>query len=314
MAAPRALVTGAGGFIGRWSVAPLLARGFEVHAVLSPDAARAVPEELTGAVLHRADLLAQGAAAALCGAVRATHLLHFAWIAAPGVYWTSPDNGRWLEAGGRLLQAFADHGGARAVLAGSCAEYDWTRAGVCREFTTPLADAHGGTVSPYAAAKLALQRELAAVGARRGLSAAWGRIFFQYGPHEHPQRLVPSVVCSLLAGSEALCTQGTQRRSFLHVADVGAAFAALLDSTLAGPVNVGAAEPVAVADLALMIGAALGRPDLVRLGARPTPAGEPDLIVPDVARLQDELGWRPRWDLPAGLADTIAWWRRRGIA
>ena len=38
------------------------------------------------------------------------------------------------------------------------------------------------------------------------------------------------MIVALLGGREALCTHGRQIRSFLHVADVGAAFAALLDS------------------------------------------------------------------------------------
>ena len=97
--------------------------------------------------------------------------------------------------------------------------------------------------TPYAECKIALQQTLADVGRTQGLSTAWGRIFFQFGPHEHPERLVASVIISLLSGREAPCTHGRQIRSFLHVADVGAAFAALLDSELEGAVNIGSGEP-----------------------------------------------------------------------
>jgi len=51
----RVLVTGAGGFIGRWSVAPLLRAGFEIHAVLSGKAGREAPAELAGTTVHFAD-------------------------------------------------------------------------------------------------------------------------------------------------------------------------------------------------------------------------------------------------------------------
>jgi uncharacterized protein YbjT (DUF2867 family) len=51
------LVTGAGGFIGRWSVPPLIERGYEVHAVLSRSSKRDIPTQLEGAVVHAADLL-----------------------------------------------------------------------------------------------------------------------------------------------------------------------------------------------------------------------------------------------------------------
>jgi nucleoside-diphosphate-sugar epimerase len=52
------------------------------------------------------------------------------------------------------------------------------------------------------------------------------------------------IVCSLLRQREALCTHGRQVRGFLHVADVGAAFAAILDSELQGAVNVGSGERI----------------------------------------------------------------------
>jgi nucleoside-diphosphate-sugar epimerase len=311
------LVTGAGGFIGRWSVPPLIAAGYEVHAVLGRAAAGEVAETLRDAVLHRADLLEPESVAALMGAVRPSHLLHFAWTAVPGVYWTSPDNYRWLAAGRHLLDTFAANGGARAVMAGSCAEYDWARAGVCDEFGTPLADeagaagAAGGGITPYAACKLELARVLASVGDAQRVSTAWGRVFFLFGPHEHRDRLVASAILSLLSGGEALCTHGRQIRSFLHVADVGRAFAALLDSAAEGPVNIGSPERLSIAALLEQIATRIGPPGLVRLGARPAPAAEPPLLIPDVARLYGEVGWRPQFSLDAALEDTIDWWRAR---
>ncbi len=241
-------------------------------------------------------------------------MMHFAWIATPGAYWTSAENDRWLQAGTHLAQHFFSAGGQRAVMAGSCAEYDWSRVTVCREASSPLADAADAVPAPYAAAKLEMHRRLASLSRQAGASSAWGRIFFQFGPGEHASRLVPYVVRRLLAGREALCTPGTQLRSFLHVADVAEAFAALLDSTAQGAVNIGSGEPVSVAALIGAIAAHIGRADLVRLGAKPLPAGEPAILLPDVSRLQTEVGWRPHFDLDSALAATIDWWREQGAA
>ncbi|MFI4889403.1 MAG: NAD-dependent epimerase/dehydratase family protein [Steroidobacterales bacterium] len=307
----RVLVTGAGGFIGRWSLAALRARGYEVHAVLAPRRVERPGAEPGGAIVHRADLLDLGSIDALLAEVRPTHLLHFAWIATPGEYWMSAENRRWLDAGTHLAQRFLASGGQRAVMAGSCAEYDWTRASVCREASSPLADTAAVAPSAYAAAKLAMHRSLARLAQQFGASTAWGRIFFQFGPAEHPSRLVPTVIRSLLAGREALCTAGTQVRSFLHVADVGEAFAALLDSQVQGAVNIGSAERLAVAELIGLIAAQIGRVDLVRLGAKPLPAGEPALLVPELSRLHGEVGWQPRFTVESAIADTIAWWRQQ---
>jgi nucleoside-diphosphate-sugar epimerase len=96
------------------------------------------------------------------------------------------------------------------------------------------------------------------------------------------------------------------------VTDVAEAFVALLDCPVQGAVNIGSGNPVSVGTLIDVIAAQIGRPDLVRLGAKPLPAGEPPMLVPDVSRLTGEVGWQPRFDLNTAVADTIAWWREQG--
>ncbi len=295
----RALLTGARGFIGRHCIPRLAARGFEVHAVRSGRGAP--PEGALGAVWHAGDLLDEATVEALIARVRPTHLLHLAWVTTPGAYWESPENLRWAEATCRLLDAFARAGGRRVVATGSGAEYGWS-AGRCREETTPL----GGT-SVYARAKDSVRRHLATLEPE--LSTAWARIFWVYGPDEEPRRLVPSIVLGLLRGGIAECSDGAQRRDFLYVADVAEALVALLASGVHGAVNVASGEGVAVRDLALRIGAALGASDRIRFGGA---SAEVPLVVADVARLRLEVGFRPRFDLDEGIARTIAWWKSVG--
>jgi nucleoside-diphosphate-sugar epimerase len=311
----RVLVTGAGGFIGRYSIEPLRTAGYEVHAVFSNKPMR--PSETAGAAVaaqaHRADLLDPQAIDSLIEAVRPTHLLHFAWIATPGLYWNSAENYRWLDASRHLLRSFHEGGGIRAVMAGSCAEYDWSRVGICDERSSPLAGTSGTAVGVYAECKIAMQRALEEFGRAHDISTAWGRMFFQFGPGEHPQRLVASVIIDLLSGREALCSHGRQIRSFLHAADVGRAFAALLGSDIEGPVNIGSGERISVAELLGRIARSIGRPELLKLGARRSLPFEPDILLPDVGRLRREVGWTPRLTLDQGIADAIDWWRERLI-
>lgn len=299
----KVLITGARGFIGRHCLPSLLAANFdEVHAVSSQ-----VATKIDGDVRwHQADLLDNLQASKLLSKVKPTHLLHFAWYAKPGEYWTSPENRRWLVASQKLLAEFAAQGGARFVGAGTCAEYDWSY-GVLSERKTPLAPQ-----SVYGENKRALQQTLDAEGKRLGISTAWGRIFFLYGPHEYPQRLVSSVILSLLHDQPALCTLGHQRRDFLHVQDVADAFVALLQSDVTGPVNIASGEAVMVKEIVERIAHKLDREGLLRLGARPLSPNEPPLLVADVARLKDEVGWYPRYGLERGLEQTISWWRTSG--
>jgi nucleoside-diphosphate-sugar epimerase len=294
----KVLVTGASGFIGRATLAPLVARGFEVHAVSS----RPPRDAASGVTWHTHDLLAPGEPAKVVDAVRPSHLLHLAWYAVPGKYWTAPENVDWVSASAALARAFERSGGERFVGAGTCAEYA-PAPGDCDERTTPLAPA-----TLYGICKHAVHTVVDALAAGR-FSPAWGRIFFLYGPHEPASRLVPGVIRALLDGREALCTAGTQVRDFMHVDDVGDAFAALVDSRVEGGVNVASGRPVAIADVVQTIARQLDAESLVRLGARPIPAGELPSITAATARLRDEVTWSRARSLEQGIADTIDWWK-----
>src|SRR4030095_7552715 len=98
-------------------------------------------------------------------------------------------------------------------------------------------------------------------------SSAWGRLFFLYGPHEPRERLVASVIRSILMDEPALCSHGRQNRAFLHVQDAADALVALLDSAVSGPVNIASGTPVAVLDVVQEIANPLERPNLVQPGA-----------------------------------------------
>jgi nucleoside-diphosphate-sugar epimerase len=295
----RVLLTGGTGFIGRPCLQELLARGFEVHAV-----SRTPPRDgVSGIIWHTLDVFDAAAVDNLTERLRVSHLLHLAWDTTHRLYWTSADNLRWVQASLDLFQAFVRHGGRRAVFAGTCAEYDWSH-GYCCERVTPLSPS-----TLYGSCKHALRLMVEAYAAQHDVSCAWGRLFFLYGPHEQPQRFVPSIIRALLARQPAACTHGRQLRDFLFVADAASALAALLDGDLRGPVNIASGEPIVLKDLALRIGEHLGRPDLVQLGRLAAPIGEPRALLADVSRLASELSWSPRFSLDEGLCETIDWWR-----
>lgn len=298
----RVLVTGARGFIGRHALVTLREQGFEIHAVTHGDPP--APPRDGSWQWHRADLLDIAAIEPLVRRVRPTHLLHFAWDAVPGRYWTSLDNFAWVRASLELLRRFHECGGTRVVMAGTCAEYDWSY-GYCYEGVTPTNPA-----TTYGVCKLSMQRMLQAYCAETGVSGAWGRIFFLYGPHEHPSRLVSSVVCSLLRGEFARCSVGTQIRDFLHVQDVADGFVALLESDVTGPVNIGSGQPVTLKEVIYAIAAELDGQDLVRLGAILAPPTDPRLLCADIDRLTTDVRWSPAYTLRDGLRHTIEWWRQ----
>ena len=292
----RVLVTGATGFIGRNCLPVLRRTGYEVHAVSGSP----TTQDADGVIhWHCANLLKPDEVVALVQKVKPSHLLHLAWYAIPGKFWTASENLDWVQATVGLMRVFHEQGGQRFVGAGSCAEYDWAF-DHCQEASTPCRPA-----TLYGAAKYCTQLLLDAWSRQTGMSSAWGRVFFLYGPGEYPSRLVPSVINSLLNGEPALCTHGEQVRDFMHVEDVAAAFVALLDSDVRGVVNIASGTPLALKEIVYTIADKMGRRDLVQLGAVPSSADDPAALIADIERLRDEVGFKPSLNLQDGIALTV---------
>lgn len=297
------LVTGASGFVGRQVMEALAELPVEVHGITHrPATGQTLPK---ATAWHQADLLEGSRLDAILGEVRPTHCLHLAWCVDHGRFWNDPANVDWLAASCRLLRKFTETGGKRFVGVGTCAEYA-AQAEPCEELSTPLQPS-----SLYAASKNAFHEILACFAEESGISHSWARLFFLFGPWEHPQRLVPYIVTSLLNGVPANVSRGTQLRDFLDVRDAGRALALLLLGEAKGAVNIASGRAVSIAELATRLAALLGRPDLLKLGVRPDRPGDPPVQVAAIGRQVDDIGIPAGRELDDGLRQVIDWWRDR---
>jgi nucleoside-diphosphate-sugar epimerase len=293
---PRVLVTGASGFIGRHVLEPLVERGFEVHAVGNSKKGTA------DVAWYTADLLSPSARGELLANIRPSHLVHGAWYLEPGRYLASPVNLDWVIASLDLVRSFQRQGGRRVVTLGSCFEYAFTTP--CLVESSPI-----GPASVYGLSKVALSTAIGALAESTGVSSAWARIFYLYGPHEDSRRLIADIASSLVAGREVATSEGLQRRDYMYVADAGRALAAVLDSDVQGPINISTGIAPPVRELVGLVGEAVGRLDLVRFGARPSNPADPAEIRADTSRLRDEVGWDYCTPHPIAIQATVDWWR-----
>jgi nucleoside-diphosphate-sugar epimerase len=296
----RVLVTGASGFVGRAAVPALRLRGFEVHAV-----ARLADPTIQADTWHEADLLDASTVAPLLRAAEASHLLHLAWTTEHGAFWSDPANLEWSRATLALFGAFAEAGGERSVMVGSCAQYDWDALG-----TSGPADEAKSARRPatlYGEMKEDTARRLEARSSSNGLSHATALLFFPYGPYDQAERLVPSLTTDLLAGREATVRSGGEVRDFVHVEDCGSALAALLDSDVTGAVNVGTGRGSSVAEVAANVAQIVGGEELLRVDRRRAEVAS--AVVAAVERLTDEVGFVAQYDLDRGLHQTVDWLR-----
>lgn len=299
---PAILMTGAGGYIGAPTMRALTASGYHVHVMGRRD------PNIAGTTFHHVDLLRESDLRSLIEGMRVTSLLHLAWSVTPGKFWTDLANCDWVAASLRLFRAFIEAGGQRIVGVGSCAEYDWSGSSRMTEDISPICP---GTL--YGKAKASLWNLLEATGKQEGLSVAWARLFFLYGPHEPRGKLVSDAINTLLAGQRFATTPGLQKRDFIHVEDAGAALAALVLSSVTGPVNIGSGHSIMVRELLDQLAEAAQVGDLIDFGARTLAKGEPMDLVANTARLREEVGFTPRLSLTEGVVRTVEWWRNQAL-
>jgi nucleoside-diphosphate-sugar epimerase len=276
----KVLLTGASGFIGRSVLTQLLRSNTDTVV-----AGRTRPEGFVGDFV-KVDLLQPEAGVAAIAKARATHLLHLAWYAAHGKYWTSPLNLRWVESTVRLVESFCSTGGRHVVVAGTCAEYDWAT-GYCKEEATPLVPA-----TLYGTAKDASRRLVEAICSQYGVPCAWGRIFLPYGQSEDSRRLIPSLFEVFMGRRAPFGVNASAYRDFLNVEDVARGFVQILKAEAAGCYNISSGEPTRIADVVRLIAVACNADPsrvLELVSERP---GEPSMLVGDNSKLKS-LGWRP---------------------
>ncbi|MGA2982894.1 MAG: NAD(P)-dependent oxidoreductase [Terriglobia bacterium] len=300
----RVLVTGAGGFIGSHVAMALVQAGHAVCGIVRPEGST---ERLSECISHihlvRTDLRDAKAVHEILQEVRPECAVHLAWYATPGKYWTALENLDCVSMTLSLAQSLAQTGCRRLVGVGSCAEYDWDY-GFLSESRTPLRPR-----TLYGVSKNATRMLLEAACERASMSFAWTRLFLLYGRREDLSRLVPSVTLALLRGEIARCTDGKQLRDFLHVEDMAAAICAVAASDCQGVINVGSGEPVSVRTIVELIGRTLDRSDHIAYGQIPSDPNDAPLVVADIRRLRDEIGWRPSLSLQKALPETVLWWK-----
>ena len=290
----KVLVTGANGFVGRPTSNAIVERG---HEVLAPASRHSDP-------VNGLDLLDTEAVESYLRQYQPEGLVHLAWDTTPGAYWETPANLTWTAASLRLLESFSRHGGKRAVIAGTSAEYSWqTNASLC-ESRTPLEPS-----SLYGVSKDSLRRILEIWAPAAGLSLAWGRIFCPYGPNEKASRLIPKIITQLEFGETIPFDSGNLVRDFLHTEELGQAFAALFDSPYQGAINLASGEKLLIREIISILGKSLNRSGQIQFDQLPDPEGQPPCVVASIDRLKTEVGWTPSRSNRERLAETSLWWR-----
>ena len=176
--------------------------------------------------------------------------------------------------------------------------------------------------SPYAASKAASDHLVRAWGHTFDLPVLLTNCSNNYGPRQHPEKLIPLTILRALAGQPLpVYGDGLQVRDWLHVEDHARALLTVLDRGRVGRTYAvgGEAERTNLQVVQTLCAAldrlsprADGRPHLSAVEHVADRPGHDRRYAIDPSRIRDELGWRPEWDFEAGLEETVRWYLDNG--
>ena len=341
----RVLVTGGAGFIGRYVVRALVARGYEVRVLdsLIDQVHRAVSRDpiLNEVELIRADVRDLDRVAAALGGVE--HVIHLAAEVGVGQSMYAIDRYVSVNDGGTavLLQALIERPVKRVVVASSMSIYgeglyrtqdgalldDVTRPGRSVEGWDPR-DAQGRRLIPiatpeskrinltsvYALTKYTQERLTLTVAPAYGMEGVALRLFNAYGPGQalsNPYTGVLAIFASRLQNKQRpmVFEDGEQRRDFVHVEDVARAFILALEHPdAAGQVfNIASGQDVSILEVGDALASAMGVPHLSPEVMGKARVGDIRHCFADIGHARAVLGYEPRRNFADSLGEMVEW-------
>jgi UDP-glucose-4-epimerase GalE len=257
--------------------------------------------------------------------------MHFAAWLSVGDSVTDPAGYYANNVGGTLalLEAMVRASVRHLVFSSSCAVFGEPE-------RVPIAEDHPTRpINAYGETKLAVERALPHYARAYGLQSVALRYFNAAGAdpdgalgedHRPEIHLIPRAIDAATGGAvlqvfgdDYPTPDGTCLRDYIHVTDLAEAHRLALESLERGACsavyNVGNGQPCSVRQVIDVVSRVTGRQVMWQMG--PRRAGDPAVLFASNARIQSELGWRPRYADLQTIVGTAWQWHRthpRGFA
>ncbi len=311
----KALVTGAGGFIGSHLADRLVRDGYSVRAFVHYNCRNHYGwiEDLEPEIQRELDIFAGDlrdpfvVRKAVKGCQKVFHL--GALIAIPYSYVAPMD---FVETNVKgmvnVLQAVLDEGVERLIHTSTSETYGTAK-------YVPIDEQHPlQGQSPYSASKIGADKLTESYYLSYGLPVVTVRPFNTYGPRQSARAVIPTIIGQALSRSEICLGSLEPVRDLTFVADTieGFVLAADKDDAIGEQINLGSGKGISIGDLVNKVKVLLDlKTPVVHERERVRPEGSEVLrLICDNQRARELLGWKPKVPLEEGLMETISWIRQ----
>ena len=307
---PRALVTGAAGFLGSHLSERLLDEGLSVIGM---------DNLITGDVDNVAHLTGRDFVLVKHNVTNyinvegpLDYIFHFASPASPIDYLRVPIQTLKVGSlGTHNALGLAKAKRARILIASTSEVYG-------DPLVHPQKEDYWGNVNPvgprgvYDEAKRFAEAITMAYHRVHGIETRIVRIFNTYGPRMRVEdgRAIPAFLSQALRDEDVtVFGDGSQTRSLCYVSDLVDGIYRLMRSDVSDPVNIGNPREMTIRELAEAIIKLVGSRS--RIVNKPLPVDDPKVRQPDITRARSLLGWEPKVALEDGLRTTLAYFRQK---
>ena len=236
------LITGSTGFIGKSLINFFLSKRYKVFALTRKKIKNPNINYINSNLFDHLQIKK------IIRKIRPNYLIHLAWEANPKKFVHSKDNFKWLHSSVNLYYNFCKYGGKRALLIGSCAEYDFNKKILKENFIKKAEH------TPYSICKETFLNQAKRISNKFSSQLVWCRLFWIYGKNQKKGRLISDLIYSAKNNKKIKIKNPGFSVNLLNVYDVSVAIFKVFESKIIDIVNIADKKNLKVIDIVKMCG------------------------------------------------------------
>ena len=297
----RVLITGASGFIGESVLKKVLSNGRHDVLCIGRNSISSKFLEQENVAWIRTSLKDSYYCDQIVEEFMPEALIHLAWDGIPDFSFERCQENLLISIN-FIRNVFAKTKLKKIIVSGSCFEYS-NRSGECFEEDTTHA------IDYFSWSKLSLLNFIRCEAKNLSIDWAWLRIFYAYGKGQREGSLIPLLIENLKNGSIPDIKTPLNANDFIHVDDVGEAFAMSLDRTfLPGIYNLGCGTPVSVLEVCKTVELLIsGKSELTDiLKDRTSESIQDSYFYANTIQSKEQLGWEAQTSIKSGINKLLS--------